>query len=52
MSRENHDAADRLERERLAVVREYRPAFSREYLDLLAITDHEIRQDDKTRESA
>lgn len=53
MSRENADAADRLERERLRRVPEYRPSFDRMYLDLLAIADAEARtQDDKKRESA
>lgn len=40
---------DRLEAERYAhVVREYRPVFSRDYLDLLAIADAEIRTEDAT----
>lgn len=50
MSRENDDAADRLERERLARVREYRPAFNRDYLDLLAIADAHIRAQDEQEE--
>lgn len=53
MSRENDDAADRLERERLHRVPEYRPAFDRTYLDLLAITEAEARtRDEEKRETA
>lgn len=53
MSRENHDAADRLERERLRRVPEFRPSFDRMYLDLLAIADAEFRtHDEEKRETA
>lgn len=51
----NNDTADRLERERYArVVREFHAAFDRDYLDLKAIADAELRTQDEHegRESA
>lgn len=50
MSRENDAAADHLERERLRRVPQYRPAFSRDYLDLLDLADAQIRTEDETEE--
>lgn len=50
----NEEQARRLEAERYGrPVREHRPAFSRDYLDLLAIADALIRgEDDRERDSA
>lgn len=49
----NDDQVRRLETERFSgPVREHKPTFSRDYLDLLAIADAECRTHDEERKTA